>query len=44
MHRMRQESSLSMGWCVNCHRQTNATGLPDGRPAAASTDCTACHH
>lgn len=44
MHRMRQQESLSMGWCVNCHRQMNATGLPDGRPAAASTDCTACHH
>jgi hypothetical protein len=44
MLRLRQESDLSMGWCVNCHRQANASGLPDGRPAKASTDCSACHH
>ncbi|HVG95209.1 MAG TPA: cytochrome c3 family protein [Planctomycetota bacterium] len=44
MSRMRQQENLTMGWCVNCHRQMNATGLPDGRPAAASTDCTACHY
>jgi len=44
MARVRQFSDLSMGWCVNCHRTANATGLPDGRPAAASTDCSTCHH
>jgi hypothetical protein len=32
MERVRQVSNLSMGWCVNCHRQKNA-----------STDCSACH-
>jgi len=44
MQRVRQVSSLSMGWCVNCHRLTNLKGLPDGRPARASTDCSACHY
>lgn len=44
MQRVRQAHSLSMGWCVNCHRSANATGLPDGRPARASTDCSACHY
>jgi hypothetical protein len=43
MDRVRQHADLSMGWCVNCHRAANANGLPDGRPAAASTDCTTCH-
>jgi hypothetical protein len=43
MDRMRQHADLSMGWCVNCHRAANATGLPSGKPAAAPTDCTACH-
>ncbi len=32
MERVRQESDLSMGWCVNCHR---AAGAP--------TDCATCH-
>jgi len=44
MHRVRQEASLTMGWCVSCHRTINRTGLPDGRKANASTDCSACHH
>jgi hypothetical protein len=44
MPRVRQVNSLSMGWCVNCHRAANATGLPDGRRAHASTDCSACHY
>ena len=30
---------LSMGWCVDCHREQNAT-----RKANAPLDCVACHH
>ena len=30
---------LSMGWCVECHRQQNAT-----RGMQAPLDCIACHH
>lgn len=44
MARVRQFADLSMGWCVNCHRQANATGLPSGRPANAPVDCTTCHY
>lgn len=44
MDRVRQESDLSMGWCVNCHRDANRQGLADGRPARAPLDCSACHH
>lgn len=30
---------LSMGWCIDCHREQNAT-----RGAKAPLDCVACHH
>jgi len=43
MKRMRQENSLSMGWCVNCHRDTEADGV-DGKPVHPSLDCSACHY
>jgi hypothetical protein len=43
MERVRQEFDLSMGWCVNCHRDANTNGI-DGRPVAASLDCAACHY
>lgn len=29
---------LTMGWCVDCHREQNAKGRP------APLDCVACHH
>jgi hypothetical protein len=43
MDRLRQESDLSMGWCVNCHRESQRTGV-DGKPAQPSLDCATCHH
>lgn len=43
MERVRQVSDLSMGWCVNCHRDANANGIK-GDTVHASTDCTICHH
>ncbi|HEX9817987.1 MAG TPA: c-type cytochrome [Methylomirabilota bacterium] len=30
---------LTMGWCIDCHRQQNAT-----RNTQAPLDCVACHH
>lgn len=42
MERVRQVTDLSMGWCVNCHRQVNRTGV-NGKPVYASTDCVTCH-
>jgi len=51
MERMRQESTLSMGWCVACHRASSpalgtAAGAPDGPRLEehVSTDCVACHY
>ncbi|HKW99179.1 MAG TPA: cytochrome c3 family protein [Bryobacteraceae bacterium] len=42
MERVRQVSDLSMGWCVNCHRESNRTGVA-GRRVNASTNCSTCH-
>ncbi len=43
MERVRQFETLSMGWCVNCHRDATKEGI-DGRAINASTDCTVCHY
>jgi hypothetical protein len=43
MERVSQHASLSMGWCVNCHRDATRDGV-HGREVNASTDCTVCHH
>jgi hypothetical protein len=42
MEQVRQHSTLSMGWCVNCHRESNANGV-NGNHVHASLDCTTCH-
>jgi hypothetical protein len=42
MERMRQMETLTMGWCVNCHRTASQTGVA-GRPVHASLDCITCH-
>jgi hypothetical protein len=43
MERVRQAEDLSMGWCVNCHRETGVTGV-SGKKVQPSTDCIVCHH
>jgi hypothetical protein len=43
MERVRQVESLSMGWCVECHRESTANGI-DGRTVNASIDCSTCHY
>jgi hypothetical protein len=43
MERVRQVNALSMGWCVNCHRASTASGV-DGRRVNAPTDCSTCHY
>ena len=32
-----------MGWCVNCHRDSNRDGVK-GAKVDAPIDCIACHH
>jgi hypothetical protein len=43
MDRVRQVSDLSMGWCVNCHREAGHAGV-SGKAVQPSTDCATCHH
>lgn len=43
MERVEQFATLSMGWCVNCHRDATRDGI-NGRDVQASTDCSVCHH
>lgn len=43
MERVRQDLHLSMGFCVNCHRDVNEGGL-EGKAVHASTDCVVCHY
>ena len=49
MERMRQFAPLTMGWCIECHRDQPArldTGLnlPEGHlEEHATTDCVSCH-
>ncbi len=43
MERVRQYATLSMGWCVNCHRDATRDGV-NGHEVHAATDCTVCHH
>ena len=43
MDRVRQAETLAMGWCVNCHRDVNRSGVA-GKPVHASIDCVTCHY
>jgi hypothetical protein len=43
MERVRQVGSLSMGWCVNCHREASVTGVA-GKKVSPCIDCATCHY
>ncbi len=43
MDRVRQFSSLGMGWCVDCHRESLGEASPDV-PVASRLDCGTCHY
>lgn len=44
MERVRQVASVSMGWCLQCHRAPGAALPPGSTIARASTDCSTCHY
>ncbi|MGE3853433.1 MAG: cytochrome c3 family protein [Planctomycetota bacterium] len=48
MEEVRQHGNLSMGWCINCHRDWErdppSTYHPLQGAAGPSNDCSACHH
>jgi hypothetical protein len=41
MVRVQQVETMSMGWCLDCHR--NPPDGPEGARLAPPTDCAACH-
>ena len=43
MERVSQVPDLSMGWCVNCHRDATENGIA-GKSVKATLDCSACHY
>lgn len=43
MERVAQTQPLTMGWCVNCHRQAKTTEVA-GRRLNPSIDCATCHY
>lgn len=44
MERVSQVRDLSMGWCIDCHRQSpERYAVGTDTPAAASIDCSTCH-
>lgn len=44
MERVSQFAPLTMGWCVQCHRDNNVKAAKKGSAFRASTDCAACHY
>lgn len=54
MDRVRQVAPLTMGWCIDCHRERAgvptggvrraALHLARGTPRPAGLDCGSCHH
>jgi hypothetical protein len=38
---LKQSESLSMGWCVRCHKEHREVA---GKKVSPSTDCAACHY
>jgi len=43
MEKVAQDKTLSMGFCVNCHREVDDKGV-NGRKVHAAIDCAACHY
>jgi hypothetical protein len=43
MVRVRQDQTMTMGWCLECHRKTLADPELSKR-LQPPTDCSACHH
>jgi hypothetical protein len=43
MEKVQQVGNLSMGWCVNCHRDMDGK-VNSGKTVHPSTDCAVCHY
>ncbi|MCR4316344.1 MAG: cytochrome c family protein [Planctomycetes bacterium] len=43
MTKVQQESDLSMGWCINCHRDVNKNQPEEYGEVHAPENCSGCH-
>ncbi len=43
MERVEQVPDLTMGWCVNCHRNVRDGKIPELKGKKPSISCTVCH-
>lgn len=43
MERLRQAASLSMGWCISCHRLAEGAAPAHWKRVGGPLDCVACH-
>jgi hypothetical protein len=44
MERVRQETRMTMGWCIECHRDYTTDPPPEIAPVSASVECSVCHY
>ena len=44
METVSQDADLSMGWCINCHRDVNSGENSDFQGKYASLSCAVCHY
>ncbi len=44
MERVSQFPDLTMGWCVNCHRDVKNGKIPELKGKKPSISCTVCHY
>jgi len=44
MERVRQQATLFMGWCVDCHRGGETAKSGGVQAKDVTTDCAACHY
>lgn len=44
MDKIEQVTDLTMGWCVNCHRDVTRGKIADIKPRPVSISCTVCHY
>lgn len=44
MVRVKQVETMTMGWCLDCHRNTEKETRSAAKRIAPTTDCSACHY
>ncbi len=44
MEKVEQVTNLTMGWCVNCHRDVTNNKIPELKGKKPSISCAVCHY